>query len=230
MTCSSTGMMYAHNWPMWEALQSVPEQPNISSTDQMLMQQLQQGTTRRHLLSRFLTTSLQSLRERFSDENRAVVSICSIIPAIVVSGQDLQGLAGKLKLYESDLPLAASLVNELRRWRLFWIQKKQAETTIPDTMKSALGCANKDCFPNIRILLILGCTLPITSAEAERSFSLLRRLKTHLRSRMTEVRLSSLALMSMHYDIYANLKLQDVAKKFLKDHSRHLYQPSLFTA
>ena len=159
---------------MWEALQSVPEQPNISSTDQMLMQQLQQGTTRRHLLSRFLTTSLQSLRERFSDENRAVVSICSIIPAIVVSGQDLQGLAGKLKLYESDLPLAASLVNELRRWRLFWIQKKQAGTTIPDTMKSALGYANEDCFPNIRILLILGCTLPITSAEAEQSFSLLR--------------------------------------------------------
>ena len=131
----------------------------------------------------FLDHLLQNLQDRFSNENRAVVSVCSIIPVIVVSEQDLQGLAGQQKLYEPDLPLAASLVNELRRWRFFWIQKKQAGTTIPDTMKSTLGYADEDCFPNIRILLILGCTLPITSAEAERSFSLLGRLKTHLRSR-----------------------------------------------
>ena len=66
----------------------------------------------------FLDHVLQNLRDRFSDENRAVVSVCSIIPAIVVSEQGLQGLAGKLKLYGPNLPLAASLVNEIR-WRLF---------------------------------------------------------------------------------------------------------------
>ena len=107
--------------------------------------------------------------------------------------------------------------------------EETGRNNIPDTMKSTLGYADEDCFPNIRILLILGCTLPITSAEAERSFSLLGRLKTHLRSRMTEARLSSLALMSMHYDICVDLKRQDVAKEFIKDHPRRLYQPNLFT-
>ena len=44
---------------------------------------------------------------------------------------------------------------------------------------------------------------------------------------MTEARLSSLALMSMHRDICVDLKLQDVAKEFIKDHPRCLYQPNL---
>ena len=61
----------------------------------------------------------------------------------------------------------SSLANELRGWRCVWIQKEPAGKTLPDTMKSTLGYADEDCFPNIRILLILGCTLPITSAEAE---------------------------------------------------------------
>ena len=177
----------------------------------------------------FLDHLLQSLRDRFSNEDGAVVSAWSIIAAIVVSEQDLQGLAGQLKIYEPDLPLTAPLVNELRRWRFCWIQKKQTGTTIPDTMKYTLGYADEDCFSSIRILLILGCTLPVTSAEAERSFYLLRQLKTHLSSGMTEARLSSLTLVSMHYHICLDLKTQDVAKGFIKDHPRRLYQPNLFT-
>ena len=96
---------------------------------------------RRALAIPFLDHLLQNLRDYFSDENRAVVSVCSIIPAIVVSKQDLRGLASRLTLYESDLPLTASLVNELRKWRLFWIQKKRDGTINPDTMKSALSYA-----------------------------------------------------------------------------------------
>ena len=39
---------------------------------------------------------------------------------------------------------------------------------------------------------IIGCTLPISSAEAERSFSGLRRIKSYLRNRMSEKRFSGL--------------------------------------
>ena len=49
-------------------------------------------------------------------------------------------------------------------------------------------------YPNIRVLLIIGCTLPVSSAEAERLFSGLRRIKSYLRNRMS-ARLSGLALM-----------------------------------
>ena len=40
-------------------------------------------------------------------------------------------------------------------------------------------------------------TLPMTSAEAERKFSTLKRIKTFLRNSMTEDRLNALAMLSM---------------------------------
>ena len=82
------------------------------------------------------------------------------------------------------------------------------------------------------------CTLPITSAERERSFSTLRRLKTDLRATMTSERESKLGLMNIHYgrqiDISATIDL------FARKHPRHLllsdswvngkYKSQLYTA
>ena len=74
--------------------------------------------------------------------------------------------------------------------------KKKNE--IPKTVLEALGACDRDSFPNIHFLLVVGCTLLISSAEAEGSFSLMRRIKTYARSVMTE-RFSDLALISMRY-------------------------------
>ena len=52
----------------------------------------------------------------------------------------------------------------------------------------------KSVFPNILILLVIFLTVPVTSAECERSFSCLKRLKTWLRSTIGQSRLSSLAI------------------------------------
>nr|CAH7756193.1 unnamed protein product [Callosobruchus chinensis] len=46
-------------------------------------------------------------------------------------------------------------------------------------------------------LLDIICTTPISTAESERRFSTLKRIKTFLRSTMTENRLNSLAVLSM---------------------------------
>ena len=54
-------------------------------------------------------------------------------------------------------------------------------------------------YPNIRVLLIIGCTLPISSAEAERSFSGLRRIKSYLRNRMSDEQLSVETNLINHY-------------------------------
>ena len=59
--------------------------------------------------------------------------------------------------------------------------------------------ADEDMYPNIRVLLIIGCTLPISSAEAERSFSGLRRIKSYLRNRMSDEQLSVETNLSNHY-------------------------------
>lgn len=77
---------------------------------------------------------------------------------------------------------------------------------------------DEDIFPTIRMLLQVLATLPVSVASAERSFSTLRRVKTWLRSRMTEDRLSALCLINVYnkidildqidhiIDIFASLK------------------------
>ena len=53
-------------------------------------------------------------------------------------------------------------------------------------------------FENITTLLRLVLTLPVSSADDERASSCLKRVKTHLRSTMTEYHLSNLAFISIN--------------------------------
>ena len=56
-----------------------------------------------------------------------------------------------------------------------------------------------DLFPNIYALLKICATIPAMSCECERSASSLRRLHTYNRACMGQERLSSFALMHIHY-------------------------------
>jgi hypothetical protein len=66
---------------------------------------------------------------------------------------------------------------------------------------------NLDCniYPQIHQLMAIYLTLPVSVASAERSFSTLKRLKTYLRNRMSQDRLSSLALLNVHREIPINV-------------------------
>ena len=70
--------------------------------------------------------------------------------------------------------------------------------------------------PNIRVLLEIGCVFPVTSSEAERSFSVLRRLKTYIRNRMGEDRLASLALLHTNHKI--EMLSSDILERFIMKH------------
>jgi len=93
-----------------------------------------------------------------------------------------------------DLPTPRTLDSELSRWFNMW-SRQSVRADLPDTLMKSLVSADTDSFPNIRILLVLGCTLPAT-VEAERCFSTLRRIKSHLSS---WTRFSALTLMKIHY-------------------------------
>ena len=71
-------------------------------------------------------------------------------------------------------------------------------------------------FPYIyHVLKILG-TVPVTSCECERSISVIRRLKTHLRSTMAQERFSSLALIHIRHDFM--LDLDQIINTFASKH------------
>ena len=67
-----------------------------------------------------------------------------------------------------------------------------------DSPSKAMREADRDFPPNIYQLLLIACTLPVTSVECERSISRLRYLKNYLRSTMTESQLNGLAHLYIH--------------------------------
>ena len=55
-----------------------------------------------------------------------------------------------------------------------------------------------EAFYELNRLIGIAVTLPVTSVEAERSFSCLKLIKTHLRTTMLDDRLSDIAVLSVH--------------------------------
>ena len=80
--------------------------------------------------------------------------------------------------------------------------------------------------PELSKVLKIYSVLPISSCEAERSFSALKRLKTYLRSKMGQNRLSSLALMHLERNIVNSVLQEDMSKlidKFARNKKRDMY-------
>ena len=67
--------------------------------------------------------------------------------------------------------------------------------TINDVLKELFTL--KTAFPNLAKLLQLVLTIVVSTASCERSFSALKRIKTYLRSTMSEQRLNDIALLSI---------------------------------
>lgn len=67
-------------------------------------------------------------------------------------------------------------------------------------------------YPNVRKLLRIAVTMPLTSCSAERCFSAMKILKSRLRSTMVDERLNGLALMYIHKD--NDISIESVISNF----------------
>ena len=88
--------------------------------------------------------------------------------------------------------------------------------TLEDFYRDAIG------FENIRKLIQIIMTYPVTSCQAERSFSALRRLYTWTRATMTEERMKNLARMHIHPNQMGAIMDSTVKKLFLNAKPRRL--------
>jgi hypothetical protein len=68
--------------------------------------------------------------------------------------------------------------------------------------------------PEIAKLVCLALTIPVTTCTAERSFSTLRRLKTYLRSTMSQYRLNHVTLLHVHKSLCEELDTDAIADAF----------------
>lgn len=77
-----------------------------------------------------------------------------------------------------------------------------------------------ELYPNLWISLRIACTLPMTVASAERSFSKLKLIKTYLRSSMAQERLTGLAIISINHEVGREVSYDDVIDEFASRKSR----------
>ena len=137
-----------------------------------------------------------------------------------ISQSEMQRLSSELLFWESDLKSSSSndLQAQLSEWKLA-CGKLTDKGIKPGSL---LGITDGDIFPDIKTLLHIGCTLPVTSCEAERSFSGLRRIKGYMRSTMNEDRLSALALMHLHHA--KNIDTKTICQMFAAKYKRRMFQ------
>ena len=79
------------------------------------------------------------------------------------------------------------------------------------TMTKDLRCMYSSVFNLLKVLLVF----PVSSCESERSFSCLRRLKTWLRSTMTQERLNSAVMCHVHRLTLDTASIEYLSKTFI---------------
>ena len=82
------------------------------------------------------------------------------------------------------MPSPSSLLCEIKLWQKYWTRRSEL-CDIPEDLTASFVSCDADEYPNILVLLKIGCTLPVSSCEAERSFFGYRRVKSFIRSSMT---------------------------------------------
>lgn len=97
------------------------------------------------------------------------------------------------------------------------IRKVTTVRTVCDAMNS--NTVYKQMLSEVYKVLRLYLTIPVTTATSERSFSVLKRLLTYLRSTMTEKRLNNCMMLHVHKDKTDSLDLLQVAKSFISVNS-----------
>ena len=167
----------------------------------------------------FLDHLIAQLDSRFTTGSEIAVDGLGLVPSCIVQGRNgpvagfrkvPEGIERLASLWQADLPSFHELDTEYIRWMHKW--ESADAGAVPDTVAKTLRACNVDFFPNIHVLLTLLCTLPITTAECERTISGIRTLKSYLRSTMGETRLNGLALMRAHRHI--TVDIDDVVERF----------------
>lgn len=143
----------------------------------------------------FLDFYISELKEKFTSHKEALIGYQALFAEDYQNHlKDFEEVVKFYAIFLKNTP--ENVVVELRMWRRY-LERLDMH---PKTAFEALNNCPAE-FPSVRTLLIILVTLPVTTAEAERSFSCLKRLKTFLRNTTAETRLNDLAILNVHKEI-----------------------------
>lgn len=127
----------------------------------------------------------------------------------------------KLQKYYHD-DLASTFSNECVHFRSFLLTLPSDD--LPNTALKMYSMIKKnnyqDLYPYVEIALRIFLSCPISNCSAERSFSVLKRVKSYLRSRTTDERLNCLAVLTIESDLTQQLNYDDIIDTFANEKAR----------
>lgn len=150
----------------------------------------------------FLDFLVQNMTDRFENHKNIISSLHSILPKNVETSS-IENIMQCVEFYSSDINVLPNILKgEIEMWLEKWLSTDAKER--PTSAIESLTKCETSNYPNVKKLLKILSTLPISTATPERTFSTLRRLKTYLRNTMTNSRLSGLALLNIHRELEVN--------------------------
>ena len=177
-----------------------------------------------------IDTCLVSLNERFDQEAFLVLSKIETVLIAAANGMDFDlGNINQLKdIYAVDVDFEnlhgeLKLLNGIIKQRLPEVKKVTSVDTI-----TSLFCNDEVtvqvnlALSNVLRLLQIYLLAPMSAASGERTFSSQRRVKTYLRSTMTEVRYNNLMVLHVNKERTDKLDLNIIAKLFIQKNERRI--------
>ena len=174
---------------------------------------------------------ISELQRRF--QQKRGMPVAAIIEKILLdaaNGAHNNGeLPQELQLYKNDIDLARfkiqlQMIPDLIRTRNQKLTNSAPITkvtnvrTICDIMNDVT--ISKDMLSEVHRMLQIFYTVPVTTSTAERTFSALRRLKTFLRSTMSQPRLNHMMTLYVHKDQTDRLCVNVIARMFVNVNDR----------
>ena len=167
---------------------------------------------------------LSEMNERFSNANLLLMKGVDALSPKSTSFLSVTKMEPFLQHYSKCLPRLDNLKNEV-----IFFKNYLTRNPIPDEeLQGSSGLHNllehtepvKAAFPILNECLCIALTLGTSTATVERSFSSLHRVKTYLRSTMTQQRLDSLGLLYIERDLSSRLweSLEQLVIEFAQTH------------
>lgn len=169
----------------------------------------------------------QQLDDRFHQQS---LDLLNELETILVDGsngkaitpsdkiKDLYGKEISFDRLQFQIGMLPDLVNTENEKQAIPIQHVTSVSTICELFNSNHFAKTMLC--EVHKLMVIYLTVPMTSATAERSFSSLRRLKSYLRSTMTQKKLNHVTLLHVHKKRTDEIDVSSIVQFFISANSR----------
>ena len=177
---------------------------------------------------------VSNLNDRFDNKESSVVydmativedeSVDEEVVQRVASyyGMDTDQMCSELQMYNQfKVHIKINLKSLFVSW--FYLQKRIDVSRMVSSEIAAkmIESGASALIPNIFKVIQILATMPVSSCEAERSFSALRRIKNYMRTKTGQARLSSLTLFHLERDILNDVMRDDINKMINEFGSRN---------